>query len=77
MTTAFVLAGGGSLGAVQVGTLAALAERGVGPELIVGTSVGALNGAWIASRPGEPGALALAELWRSVCRRDIFPIRPL
>ena len=77
MTTAFVLSGGGSLGAVQVAMLAALAEAGVRPDLIVGTSVGALNGAWVASRPGETGADALAKLWRSVRRRDVFPIGPV
>jgi len=47
--TAFVLSGGASLGAVQAGMLGALYERGVAPDLIVGTSVGALNGAFIAS----------------------------
>lgn len=77
MPTAFVLSGGGSLGAVQAGMLAALAEAGVRPDLIVGTSVGALNGAWIASRPGDTGADALADLWRSVRRRDVFPIGPV
>jgi NTE family protein len=48
---AFVLAGGASLGAIQVGMLRALYERGVVPDVIVGTSAGALNGAYIASRP--------------------------
>ena len=47
MTTAFVLSGGGSLGAVQVGMLAALNERGFRPDLLVGTSVGALNAAYL------------------------------
>lgn len=69
MSTAFVLSGGGSLGAVQVGMLEALAEAGVRPDLIVGTSAGALNGAWIASRPGAAGADTLRSLWRSVHRR--------
>ena len=49
-TTAFVLSGGASLGAVQAGMLEALYERDVAPDLIVGSSVGALNGAFIASR---------------------------
>ena len=44
--TAFVLAGGGSLGAVQVGMLKALADHGIAPDFVVGASVGALNGAW-------------------------------
>jgi predicted patatin/cPLA2 family phospholipase len=43
VTTAFVLSGGGSLGAVQVGILQALVERGVSPDLLIGTSAGALN----------------------------------
>ena len=51
--TAFVLAGGGSLGAVQVGMLAALARRGVVPDLVVGASVGAINAAYYAAEPDE------------------------
>jgi len=72
--TAFVLAGGGSLGAVQVGMLRALLEAGIRPDLIVGTSVGALNGAYLAGH-AEPSAMdELAALWTSVRRRDVFPI---
>jgi NTE family protein len=52
--TAFVLSGGASLGAVQAGMLRALYEREVAPDLIVGTSVGALNGAFIATRAATP-----------------------
>ena len=48
---AFVLSGGASLGAVQVGMLQALYERDITPQLVVGTSAGAINGAFIASRP--------------------------
>jgi NTE family protein len=48
---AFVLSQGASPGAVQVGMLHALYERGIAPQLIVGTSVGAVNGAFMASRP--------------------------
>jgi predicted acylesterase/phospholipase RssA len=44
----FVLGGGGSLGAGQVGMLRALAERGITPDLVVGTSVGSVNGALLA-----------------------------
>lgn len=76
--TAFVLAGGASLGAVQAGMLRALFEREVAPDLIVGTSVGALNAAFIASRPPTPAtARALADLWRSVDRGNVFPLNPL
>lgn len=77
MTTAFVLSGGASLGSIQVGMLRALAEDGIAPDLIVGTSVGAVNGVWIASRPQVEGIDALADLWRSLSRRDVFPTRPL
>ena len=49
MTTAFVLSGGASLGAVQVGMALGLEEEGIRPDLIVGSSVGAINGAWMAS----------------------------
>jgi hypothetical protein len=55
MTSAFVLSGGGSLGAVQAGMLVALAERGISPDLLVGSSVGAISAAWVASRPGPDG----------------------
>jgi NTE family protein len=76
--TAFVLSGGASLGAVQSGMLRALYERGVAPDLIVGTSVGALNGAFIASRPATPTtAEELADVWRSVSRWNVFPLNPL
>lgn len=77
MTTAFVLSGGASLGAVQVGMLLGLADRGITPDLIVGTSVGAFNGGWIASRPDGDGVRALADLWRSLSRKDVFPTRPI
>jgi NTE family protein len=77
MPTAFVLSGGGSLGAVQVGMLRALVERGVRPDLVVGSSVGAINGAWLASRADAAGVAELAEIWRSIGRRDVFPVRPV
>lgn len=73
MTTAFVLSGGASLGSVQVGMLLALAEKGERPDFIVGTSVGAFNGGWIASRPDLVGVQALAQLWSSLKTRDVFP----
>lgn len=77
MTTAFVLSGRASLGSIQVGMLLALAEAGIAPEMIVGTSVGAVNGGWIASRPDLAGVTGLADLWRSLSRSDVFPTRPL
>jgi NTE family protein len=57
--------------------LLGLAEAGIMPDMIVGTSVGAVNGGWVASRPDVAGIGALAELWRSLSRNDLFPTRPL
>ena len=75
---AFVLSGGASLGAIQVGMLRALYERGIRPDLIVGTSAGALNGAFIASRPQTVAtADELADVWRSLSRGQVFPLNPL
>jgi NTE family protein len=77
-TTAFVLSGGASLGAIQVGMLEALYERGIQPDLVVGTSAGALNGAFIASRPQTVDTAAeLGELWRGLRRGRVFPFDPL
>jgi NTE family protein len=68
--TAFVLGGGGLLGSVEVGMLRALLEYDVRPDLIVGTSVGALNGLVVASDP-TPGVVdRLLDLWRSVAESD-------
>ncbi|HAM01161.1 MAG TPA: alpha/beta hydrolase [Acidimicrobiaceae bacterium] len=72
--TAFVLSGGGNLGAVQVGMLRALLEAGVVPEVIVGTSIGALNGAYLAGHPNLTDLEGLARLWRSVSRQEVFPL---
>src|SRR3954451_4763896 len=73
--TAFVLSGGASLGALQVGMLRALYERGITADLLVGTSVGALNAAFIASRPQTvTTAKELARVWRALQRDDVFPI---
>src|SRR5437868_1598174 len=77
MTTAFVLSGGGNLGAVQVGMLQALADRGVVPDLLVGTSVGAISAAFLAAGPSPARVDALAEIWSRTKRRDIFPTSPL
>jgi NTE family protein len=78
MTIAFVLSGGGSLGAVQVGMLQALAERDVHPDLLIGTSVGAINAAYVAGHGTGTDALdRLAEIWRGLRRQDVFPVDPL
>jgi NTE family protein len=64
--TAFVLGGGGVLGAGEVGMLRALLEAGITPDLVLGTSVGALNGAFLAADPSVETTLRLAELWRQL-----------
>lgn len=74
MTTAFVLSGGASLGAMQVGMLQALADRGVRPDLWVGSSVGAVNAAHLAGRELGAGLAELAAVWRSLRRSDVFPV---
>jgi NTE family protein len=75
--TAFVLAGGASLGAMQAGMLRALYERGITPDVLVGTSAGALNATFIATRPQTVATAAqLADVWRGLHREDIFPINP-
>src|SRR3954452_2826642 len=73
--TAFVLSGGASLGAVQPGMLRALYEQGITPDLLVGTSAGALNAAFVASRPQTvQTARDLARIWRNLRRDDVFPV---
>lgn len=70
---AFVFSGGGPLGALQVGALKALVERAVLPELVVGTSVGALNAAFLAFAPTQRGVADLEEIWRGMKDEDLFP----
>jgi NTE family protein len=78
VTTAFVLSGGGSLAAVQVGMVQALSERGIYPDLLVGASAGALNAAFIAGCGAETRALYdLAAVWSHLQRRTVFPLNPL
>jgi NTE family protein len=72
--TAFVFAGGGSFGAIQVGMMQALAAHGVTADMVVGSSVGALNGAFYAGDPTLAGARRLATIWRGLKRHDVFPV---
>jgi NTE family protein len=69
--TAFVLGGGGILGAHEVGMLRALSEAGIRPDLVVGTSVGAINGALVAADP-DGAATRLAGLWQGDELREAF-----
>src|SRR5438067_5557652 len=71
--TAFVLGGGGNLGSIQVGQLKALFERQIHPDVVIGCSVGALNGAAIADDPSLEGVNRLDALWRHLAGSDIFP----
>lgn len=70
--TAFVLGGGGVLGSAEVGMLRALLERGVEPDLVVGSSVGALNGVALAASPDLDAVSALTETWTRLQARDVF-----
>jgi len=71
--TAFVLAGGGSRGAVQVGMLEELIRRGIRADRVFGASVGAINGASYAGNPTLEGVEHMARVWRAVKGTDIFP----
>ena len=71
--TAFVLSGGGNLGALQVGMLRALFERRVQPDLVLGCSVGALNGAAVAAEPTLAMVGRLQDLWLTLAERDVLP----
>lgn len=72
--TAFVLAGGGSFGAIQVGMLRELVAYGVTPDFVVGSSVGALNGAYFAAAPTAAGVAQLESIWCALKRQDVFPL---
>jgi NTE family protein len=72
--TAFVFAGGGSFGAIQVGMMHSLAAHGISADMVVGSSVGALNGAYYAGDPTLDGVLKLETIWRGLTRHDVFPV---
>jgi NTE family protein len=69
---AFVLGGGGRLGAAEVGMLRALFEQNVVPDLIVGTSIGAMNGAAVAAAPTLETVDKLEEMWTTLDRSEVF-----
>lgn len=69
---AVVLSGGGNRGAAQVGMLRALVEAGIRPDVVVGTSVGSLNGAALAHRPTPEGIDELEEVWLGLSRERLF-----
>ncbi len=70
---ALVLAGGGTRGAAQVGMLQVLAERGFVPDLVLGASVGAINGAAFAGDPTPAGVARLARVWRGLRGAEVYP----
>lgn len=72
--TALVLAGGGSLGAIQAGMLHSLATHGLAADMVVGSSVGALNAAYYAGNPTLEGIERLETIWRGLRRSDVFPL---
>jgi NTE family protein len=69
--TAFAISGGGARGAAQAGMLCALIERRIVPDFVVGVSIGAWNGAWLAHRPDLDWVKQLEEVWRRVSRRTL------
>ena len=69
---AFILSGGGNRGPLEVGALQVLLERGIKPDMLVGTSVGAINAAFLALDPSLATALRLGELWKQVDKDQVF-----
>src|SRR5436309_12897683 len=75
--TAFVLSGGASLGAIQVGMLHPLYERQVKADFIAATSAAALNGAFVAARPQSVATTdELAHIWIDLRRGNVGPLHP-
>jgi NTE family protein len=72
--TALVFAGGGSVGAAEVGMLQTLIARDVRPDFVVGASAGAINALYFAARPTPDGVAALATLWCALSRAEVFPL---
>jgi NTE family protein len=73
MRTAFVLSGGGNHGSAQVGMLRALLERDIYPDVVIGTSAGALTGSAIAEDPSLSGVDHLTTVWSALRTEHIFP----
>jgi NTE family protein len=71
--TAFVFAGGGSLGAIEAGMLRELVAWGMTPDFVVGASAGAINGAYFACNPHIEGTRTLESLWRTIRRAEVMP----
>jgi len=74
---AFVFSGGASYAAAQAGMLRAMTAAGIVPDLVVGTSAGALNAVAYAADPTAAGVERLVRSWTATSRSDVFPVRPL
>ena len=74
MTIAFVFSGGASLGSIQVGMLQALDAENIAPDIVLGTSVGAMNAAFIA---GGGTCDELAAIWHGLRGSSMFPVNPV
>jgi NTE family protein len=70
---AFVFSGGGSRGAMEAGGVKALYEAGIHPDIVVGSSAGAMNAAFLATDPSPAGADRLCDIWRGASNRDLIP----
>ncbi|NHJ31458.1 MAG: patatin-like phospholipase family protein [Asgard group archaeon] len=75
--TAFVFSGGASLGAVEVGALKAIVEEGIQADMVLGTSVGSLNGAMYAFNPTIEGVKAIEDVWLNINVWNVFTPSPL
>jgi NTE family protein len=71
VSVTFVLGGGGPLGAHEVGMVHALIERGIRPSVVLGTPVGAINGAAVVADPTVAGVERLTEMWSAIDRADV------
>lgn len=74
---AFVLPGGGALGAYQVGVIRSLTRAGVAPDLLVGVSAGAVNASLFAWNQGVDGVARIESVWRDIQRRDLIRFNPV
>ncbi|MGH9128571.1 MAG: patatin-like phospholipase family protein [Acidimicrobiales bacterium] len=75
MSVAFVLPGGANYGAIQIGMMKELAKAGIEPDLLVGTSVGSVNAAYLGFNGGLSGLAGLEKIWLKTTRRLTFPLR--
>ncbi|MHA1355983.1 MAG: patatin-like phospholipase family protein, partial [Candidatus Heimdallarchaeota archaeon] len=77
LKTAFVFSGGASLGAVEAGALKAIVEHGIKADLVLGTSVGSLNGSMYAFNPTMEGVKDIEEVWLSIKFLNVFSPSPI